>query len=192
MSNIVSGMASAIGYINEDYHHHNGHGGRNYFNYGISDKDQMFVQSLDAGERTRDILGAIADSVVATEKVGAANSLATEKVGAANQLATEKVGAAAVITAEKIGAAAILATHNASHEQLLAIHTLAHANTLAVQLGFKDAALQLAECCCDIKKEVADVKATVLAVDAHRIRDDLHEARAEILAAKFAKGNGDK
>jgi hypothetical protein len=173
MSDIVTGMPAAIGYTNGCH----GQYGYNQRDCGISDKDQMFAQSIDAGERTRDILASIAASIVTTEKTGAANSLAAEKIGAAAEL-----------TAEKIGAAGVLATHNASHNQLIAMHTLAHANTLAVQLGFKDAALQLAECCCDIKKEVADVKATVLAVDANRIRDDLQECRAELLAAKYARG----
>jgi hypothetical protein len=174
MSDIVTGMPAAIGYTNG--HHNNGNYGYAY-NHGISDKDQMFAANIDAGERTRDILGAIASSITATEKTGAASVLATEKIGAAAEL-----------TAEKIGAAGVLATHNASSAQLLAMHNLAHANTLAMQLGFKDAAMQLAECCCDIKKDIADVKATILAVDAHRIRDDLNEARAELLAAKYARG----
>jgi hypothetical protein len=131
-------MPAAIGYIN-GHHGHSGNYGNygNYgyaFNQGISDKDQMFAQTIDAGERTRDVLGAIADSITATEKTGAASVLATEKIGAAAEL-----------TAEKIGSAGVLATHNASAQQLLAMHNLAHANTLAVQLGFKDAAMQLAE-----------------------------------------------
>ena len=181
MSDIVTGMPAAIGFVN-GHHGNHGYNQGTYgyaFNPGISDKDQMFAQSIDAGERTRDILGAIADSITATEKTGAASVLATEKIGAAAEL-----------TAEKIGSAGVLATHTASSQQLLAMHNLAHVNTLAIQLGFKDAAMQLAECCCDIKKEVADVKATILSVDAHRIRDDLSEARAELLAAKYARGNG--
>lgn len=176
MTDIITGMPAAVGYINGSHSTpYHGYG----YNKGISDKDQMFAQIIDAGERTRDILGAIADSIVATEKNGAANSLATEKVGAAAEL-----------TAEKIGSAGILATHTASQQALLAMHNLAHSNTLAVQLGFKDAALQLAECCCDIKKEVADVKATVLSVDANRIRDDLAQCRAELLAARNHGGGG--
>ena len=178
MSDIVTGMPAAIGYVNGCHGHRGGYGYQQR-DCGISDKDQMFAQSIDAGERTRDVLAAIASSIVATEKTGAANSLATEKVGAAAEL-----------TAEKIGAAGVLATHNASSQQLLAMHNLAHANTLAVQLGFKDAAIQLANCCCDIKKEVADVKATVLAVDANRIRDDLQQCRTELLLQRTHGGGG--
>lgn len=135
-----------------------------HHDHGVADKDMIYAQTIDAGERTRDILASIASGLTTTEKVGAAN-----------QLATEKVGAAAVITAEKIGAAAVLATEK-----------IGAANNLAVQLGFKDMALQMAECCCDIKKEIADVKATVLAVDANRIRDDLAQCRAELLARRTA------
>jgi hypothetical protein len=169
-SDIVTGTPAVVGFTS-------GHNGYGRYNRGISDKDQMFAVNIDAGERTRDILGAIADGITATEKTGAAGVLATEKVGAAAEL-----------TAEKIGAAGVLATHNASSANLLAMHNLAHANTLAMQLGFKDAAMQLAECCCDLKKEIADVKATILSVDAGRIRDDLNEARAELLAVKYARG----
>ena len=172
MTDIVTGMPSAIGYIN-------GHHGHHQRDCGISDKDQMFAQSIDAGERTRDVLAAIASQIVATEKTGAASVLATEKIGAAMEL-----------TAEKIGSAGVLATHNASQQSLIAMHNLAHANTLAVQLGFKDAAKQLADCCCEIKKEVAGVKATVLEVDANRIRDDLAQCRAELLAARTHGGGG--
>jgi hypothetical protein len=39
-----------------------------------------------------------------------------------------------------------------------------------------------------VRKEVADVKATVLSVDAHRIRDDLAQCRAELLAARSHGG----
>jgi hypothetical protein len=140
MSDIVTGTPAVVGFTN-GYGNHHGH-----HNYGISNKDQLFATSIDAGERTRDVLSAIYNSIVATEKTGAANQITSEKIGAAN--------------------------------------------TLATQLGFKDLAMQLAECCCDVKKEVADVKATVLAVDAHRIRDDLAEARAELLALRVRGGGG--
>jgi hypothetical protein len=162
MSDIVTGTPAVVGFTNGYGNHHGHHW------HGISDKDQMFASSIDAGERTRDVISAIYNSIVATEKVGAANQLTSEKIGAAAELTAERIGAANLVATEKIGAT----------------------NTLATQLGFKDLAMQLAECCCDIKKEVADVKATVLAVDAHRIRDDLHEARAELLALRSRGGGG--
>lgn len=150
---IVTGTQAVLGFTNGHHDHR-----------GISDKDQMSAYNVDAGERTRDVLKAIYDSVIATEKNGAATSLAVEKVGAAAVLTAEKIGAANVLATEKIGAA----------------------NTLAVQLGFKDAALQLAECCCEIKEEIADVKATILSVDANRIRDNLVQCQAELLALRTA------
>jgi hypothetical protein len=163
MAEIVTGTPSIVGFTNgyddRGHHHH----------YGISDKDQQFAASIDAGERTRDVIDAVYNSIVATEKTGAASVLASEKIGAAAELTAERIGMA----------------------NLLAINTTSAQNSLATQLGFKDAAMQLAECCCDIKKEIADVKATILSVDAHRIRDDLAEARAELLAIRFARtGNG--
>ena len=162
MSDIVTGTPAVVGFTN-GYGSHHGH-----HNYGISNKDQLFATSIDAGERTRDVLNAIYNSIVATEKTGAANQITSEKIGAAAELTAERIGSANLVAIEKIGAA----------------------NTLATQLGFKDLAMQLAECCCDVKKEVADVKATVLAVDAHRIRDDLAEARAELLALRVRGGGG--
>lgn len=153
MTDIVTGTQAVLGFTNGHHDH------------GWSNKDQLFAHAIDAGERTRDILKSIYESIVATEKTGAATSLAVEKVGAAAVLTAEKIGAANVLATEKIGAA----------------------NTLAVQLGFKDAAMQLAECCCEIRREVADVKATVLSVDANRIRDDLAQCRAELLALTKGK-----
>lgn len=196
MVDMVTATPSIVGFTNG----HNGYNGYDY-KHGISDKDQMFAQSIDAGERTRDILAAIANGITAVEKTGAANSLATEKVGAANLLATEKVGAAAVITAEKIGAAnllasekigaaAILATEKTAAAAILAAEKTAAANMLAMQLGFKDAAMQLAECCCDIKKDIAGINATILSVDAGRIRDALAQSQAELMAIKYRNGNG--
>jgi hypothetical protein len=41
----------------------------------------------------------------------------------------------------------------------------------------------------EVRREVAEVKATVLAVDANRIRDDLAQCRAELLAARGGNGN---
>lgn len=170
MAEIVTGTPAVVGFTND-------RDGRNR-NRGISDKDQMFASNIDAGERTRDVLHAIGDAAVAVEKNGAANSLATEKIGAANALAIEKIGAAAVLTAEKIGTAAVLATETQSH-------------ALALQMCDLKATLakELADCCCEVRRDVADVKATVLSVDANRIRDDLAESRAELLALRYA-GNG--
>ena len=160
MTEIVTGTPAVVGFTN-------GYGDN--LCCGISDKDQQFASSIDAGERTRDMLHAIRDTVVSVEKNGAANSLATEKIGAAMEL-----------TAEKIGSAAVLATTTAHH-------------AISMQLCNTEAkmAAQLAECCCEIRKEVAEVKATVLEVDAHRIRDDLAQTRAELLALRSStSGHG--
>ena len=164
MSDFVTGTPSVVGFTNGYGHHDQGR-----WYQGISDKDQMFAAFIDAGERTRDVLGAISDSVVATEKIGAASILEAAKNGAALHVQLANVSAAAAATA-------------ASNQQAAMMYANTNASTLAAQL---------AECCCDIKKDIADIKATILAVDAHRIRDDLGEARAELLALRFASsGHG--
>jgi len=175
MTDFVTGTPSVVGFTNG----HGNHGYQHAFNYGVSDKDQMFAAVIDAGERTRDVLSAITDSVVATEKIGAANALATEKVGAAAVLEASKNGAALHVQIANTSAAA--AAIAAANQQAAMMYANTNASTLAAQL---------AECCCDIKKDIADIKATILAVDAHRIRDDLGEARAELLALRFAQGGG--
>lgn len=127
---------------------------RHNCNYGISDKDQGFASVVDAGERTRDVLRFIYDGIVATEKTGAASVLATEKIGAAAILAAEKIGFQTQLQSEH--------RHNAT--------------LLAMQDMRREMTLQIERCCCDIK-------ATVLAVDAQRVRDDLAQCRAELIAA---------
>lgn len=181
MADIITGMPAAVGYINGN------HGDRGYsYGYGISDKDQMFAASIDAGERTRDILSAIADSVVAIEKNGAANSLATEKVGAAAILENAKNASALHIQiANAASASAAIAAANQQAAMMYA-NTNASAAILFASQNQATLAAQLAECCCEIKKDIAGVTATILAVDAHRIRDDLNEARAELLALRVA------
>ena len=204
MSDFVTATPSIVGFTN-GYGDHHGN-----WRSGVSDKDQQFAINVEANERTRDLLAAIATygaaNSLATEKVGAANELAVEKVGAANELATEKIGAAAVLTAEKVGAANVLASERYGYQNMLtserlaaaqalaaerigaanlvAIEKIGAANQLAVQLGFKEAALQLANCCCEIRESVAVVNATVLSVDANRIRDDLAQVRAELIACQ--------
>jgi hypothetical protein len=165
MSDFVTGTPSVVGFTNG----HNDHGFQYGFNYGISDKDQQFATSIDAGERTRDILSHIYDSIVTTEKTGAAGILEAAKNGAALQV-------------QIAASSAAFGQQAAANQQASMMYANTNASTLAAQL---------AECCCDIKKDIADIKATILAVDAHRIRDDLGEARAELLALRFAHtGNG--
>lgn len=174
-TDIVTGTPSIVGFTSGNHHDYHGYRG----NYGINTKDQMFASSIDAGERTRDVLHAIRDTSVAIEKTGAANSLATEKVGAGAILATEKIGAAAMLAAEKIGTASVMATHDQAH--LIALQVCDVKSSLL---------LELEKCCCEMGKQVADVKATVLSVDANRIRDDLAQTRAELLSLRSCCSNG--
>ncbi len=108
---------------------------------------------------------------VATEKVGAAGWLATEKVGAANQLATEKIGAALGLAIEKVGAANQLATEKT-----------AAAIQLEALRNRSDILMEMARCCCEIKEGQAATNALILSVESNRIRDELNQCRAELLA----------
>jgi hypothetical protein len=193
MTEIVTGTPAIVGFTsgNDRYGYRD--------NCGISDKDQMFARSIDAGEQTRDLLSAIADSMTATEKVGAAAVLATEKVGAAAELTAEKIGAAGILESAKnssalhiqiANAAAASAAIAAQNQQaaMMYANTNASAGILFASQNQATLAAQLAECCCTLSKEIADIKSTILSVDASRIRDDLNEARAELLAAKYARG----
>ena len=197
MVGIVTSAPSVIGFTQGGHGHGCGYGqnygfGQNYgyqFNAGISDKDQMFASSIDAGEHTRDLLRAISDSITATEKTGAATALAAEKIGAAGILESAKNASALhVQIANNAAASAAIA---ASNQQAAMMYANTNASTGILLATQNQAALaaQLAECCCTLSKEVADVKATILSVDAARIRDDLNECRAELLAAKYARGN---
>lgn len=135
----------------------------NHYNQGWNGKDTIRFEA----EHLRD---AICSNAVAIEKTGAANSLATEKIGAAMGLAVEKVGAANTI-----------ATNSAAHSAALQMCELK--TTLLNEMK---------DCCCEIRKEVADVKATVLEVDARNVRDDLAATRAELLALRTAdRGHGE-
>lgn len=148
---------------------------------------------IDAGEHTRDLLAsqrfegehlrdALFDSIVAIEKVGAANQLATEKVAAASILAVEKTSSA---------------------NQLANRLDFANTQNLLIS-GFKDgrydaavntAALQasIAECCCEVKELIREdggkTRELVAANEAARIRDDLALVREENLFLRL-NGNG--
>jgi hypothetical protein len=185
MTEFVTGTPSVVGFTSGHGHDYN----RGYhFNPGISDKDQQFAASIDAGERTRDVLNAIGDSITATEKTGAATALAAEKIGAAGILETAKTTSA--LHVQIANAAAASAAMMAQNQQaaMMYANTNASAGILFASQNQATLAAQLAECCCTLSKEIADIKSTILSVDASRIRDDLNEARAELLAAKYATG----
>lgn len=163
---LVTDSKCLVGFTNG---HHNDRGGYWQQAYGVSDKDQGFASTVDAGERTRDILSAIATGLVTTEKTGAANSLATEKIGAAAVIETVRSTQLLQVQAERIQQAGLLALSDVRLEQ----------QKQACELERK-----LAEYCCKLEEKIAGVTATILFVDAQRIRDDLAEARAELLALR--------
>lgn len=78
---------------------------------------------------------------------------------------------------------------DAIHANEVAIEKGSAATALAICDSKHELARQLAECCCEIRKEVADVKATVLENDARRVRDDLAQCRTELLLMRSG-GNG--
>lgn len=133
---MVTGTPSIVGFTNG----YDNHG----YNYGISDKDQQFASAIDAGERTRDLLSATYNSILATEKIGAANALATEKTGAALHVQIANVAAAAAATA-------------AANQQAAMMYANTNASTLAAQI---------AECCCETKE-------LIRSVESERVRDQL-------------------
>lgn len=193
MIDIVTSMPSVVGFTRGHGHGHDGgHGATQscgyQFNTGINDKDQMFASSIDAGERTRDVLRAIADSITATEKTGAATALAAEKIGAAGILESAKNAAALHVQIANVAAASSAIAASNQQAAMMYANTNASASILLATQNQASLAAQLAECCCTLSKEVADIKATILSVDAARIRDDLNECRAELLAAKYARG----
>jgi hypothetical protein len=153
MSDFVTGTPSVVGFTSG----HNDHGFQYGFNYGISDKDQQFATSIDAGERTRDVLSHIYDSIVATEKTGAASVLEAAKNGSALHIQIANTAAAAAAQA-------------AANQQAAMMYANTNTSTLAAQI---------AECCCETKE-------LIRSIDAQRIRDDLAEARAELLALRTA------
>lgn len=120
-------------------------------------------------------------------------AIAIEKNGAANSLATEKIGAATSLAVEKVGAANQLAVREASTANLLATERSAASIQLEALRNAKDVLAAMAACCCEIKEGQAATNALILSTDANRIRDDLREARAELLAHKVSccpGGNG--
>lgn len=204
----VTGTGSIVGFT----HGYNGYGYNNHHVDGLEGKDASFL----VGNHTQDRITSAhhdtnnnmrfneanldrahhslreaiekngQDNHVAIEKVGAANQLATEKVGAASQLVTEKTAAANQLVVEKIGAA-----------NLLAVEKIGHANQLAVQKSFEgiqfealrnrcDILTKLAECCCEIKEGQAATNALIRETESNRIKDDLAQCRAELLARTVA------
>lgn len=174
---LVTDSKCLVGFTNG---HHNDRGGYWQQAYGVSDKDQGFASTVNAGERTRDILGAIYGATVATEKNGAANSLATEKVGAAGLIETVRSTQLLQVQNERLRQDA-----SAEFQRFQIANTLAMSdNRLEQQKQACELERKLAECCCKLEEKIAGVTATILSVDAQRIRDDLAEARAELLALR--------
>ncbi len=144
MTEIVTGTPAVVGFTSGDRH--------GYGDHGWTGKDAMFASSIDAGERTRDVLfgqrfegsnllTAIVANGVAIERNGRSAELATEKIGAANILEASRNAAAINLAIEKTSAASILeASKNAAAAQLFAAQN--HAAALA----------QAAACCCELKE----------------------------------------
>ena len=168
----VTGTGSIVGFA------HGGHHGdyRRDDCCGISDKDQGYAAVIDAGERTRDVLHGQRFSDNVNGSGHSATQIAVEKIGAASVLATEKNTAELRVQAERIRA-----DQAAQAERI----------NLAQTMALSDMRLEQQKQACAIEKSIADccckLEARMLEIDAHRVRDDLHQARAELLA--LAKGN---
>lgn len=165
--NPVVGTASVVGFS------HGNNGSYNYRDYGISDKDQGYAAVVDAGERTRDVLhGQRFSDKISTDGFSAA-SIAVEKTGAASVLATEKNTAELRVQAERVRA-----DQAAQAERLHLAQTLALSDMrLEQQKQACELEAKLAACCCKLE-------AQMLAIESNRVRDDLAQCRAELLALK--------
>lgn len=144
-------------------------------------RSDHFNHALHEAEAFRDIMrdvrfeaehqrDAIHDVEVAVEKIGQAAELATEKTAAAINLAVEKTGAATTLAIEKTGAAQALA---------------AAQNTSEIRRD-------LASCCCEIKELVREehnrTRELVNSLELTRVRDDLADAKQELLVARLGRG----
>ena len=179
----VTGTGSIVGFA------HGGHHGdyRRDDCCGISDKDQGYAAIIEAGERTRDVLHGQRFSDHANDLAHAATQVAVEKIGAAGILSSEKIGAAAVLATEKTTAELRVQAERIRADQAAQAERINLAQTMALS----DMRLEQQKQACAIEKSIADccckLEARMLEIDAHRVRDDLHQARAELLA--LAKGN---
>lgn len=159
MSDMVTGTPAIVGFTNGYQDHGNWY-------HGISDKDQLFATAIDAGERTRDVLGAIADSIVATEKTGAATALAAEKIGAAGVLESAKNAAALHVQIANVGSAAAATAAANQQAAMMYANTNASAAILFASQNQATLAAQIAECCCETKE-------LIRSIESERVRDQL-------------------
>ncbi len=133
---------------------------------------------------------------LATEKTAAASLLAitdakyanlveAAKNTAAIELSVEKTAAAAIaatnqsrydnlIEASKNAAAAALATEKVRFDLLLDSQKNTSAITLGQTTGFNAQAMQLAECCCELKSLIRET-------DTNRLRDDQRATEAKLV-----------
>lgn len=162
----VTGTGSIVGFATA---HHAGH-------YGLTDKDQGYHASIDAGERTRDILHGQRFSDSGNWSAHSATQIAVEKIGAAAVLVAEKNTAELRVQAERIRADQASQAERINLAQALALSDM----RLEQQKQACSIEAKLAECCCKLE-------ARMLEIDANRVRDDLAEARAELLAMR--RGN---
>ena len=168
----VTGTGSIVGFA------HGGHHGdyRRDDCCGISDKDQGYAAVIDAGERTRDVLHGQRFSDHANDLAHAATQVAVEKIGAAGILASEKTTAELRVQAERIRADQAAQAERINLAQTMALSDM----RLEQQKQACAIEAKIADCCCKLEARMQEI-------DAHRVRDDLHQARAELLA--LAKGN---
>lgn len=166
----VTGTGSIVGFTNPGYNHH-------YDRYGdhcgISDKDQGYQAVVDAGERTRDVLHGQRFSDNVSARQHSETRVAIERTGAAGELATEKVGAAALLAGER----------NTSD-----LRMQAERNNLAQTQAMSDMRLEQQKQACEIQAKIdaccCRLEARMSEIESNRIRDDLAQCRAELLAAQ--------
>jgi hypothetical protein len=174
MTEAIIGTPSVVGFAQ----HTNG-------NHGMFEAQDRLAMTIEANERTRDVLSGqrfeskylsdainangiaiekiAAASELATEKTAAASQLAIEKTAAAMQLAIEKTAAAQQLSTEKVAAAQQLTSEKIGAAQILATEKTSAAGVLLATQNQAAALAQAAECCCEMKELVS--------AEANRTRD---------------------
>lgn len=143
MTEMVTGTPSIVGFTD---------GHRDHGNRGWATKDTLFASTVDAGERTRDVLHGIRDEGSRVVSAVVANGVAIERNGRSAELATEKTAAAAMIDSAKNAAALNLAIEKTSAASILESVKNASAAQLFAAQNHAAALAQAAECCCEIKE----------------------------------------
>lgn len=98
------------------------------------------------------------------------------------------------VAIERTSASGQLVTETNAAANLLAIKEAALSLQLQASQNHASLSAQMAECCCDVKSTIlADGQKTrdlINSIEADRLRSVNHDLKSELLAIKYATGNG--